>query len=99
MKGPLFTKILFSLFALCLTALSAFGQINPTTQIKGVSPPAADNLLMTRGIDGKLEYKTLDYLAGLLPDEVIQGTAAPSDAPSGTQGNVYLNTITAQLYV
>ena len=99
MKGPLFTKIFFPLFVLCLAVISAFGQINPTTQIKGVSPPAADNLLMTRGSDGKLEYKTLDYLVGLLPDEVIQGTAAPSDAPSGTQGNVYLNTITAQLYV
>lgn len=99
MKGPLFTKIFFSLFALCLAAFHAFSQINPTTQIKGVSPPAANNLLMTRGSDGKLEYKTLNYLIGLLPDEVVQNTTAPSGAPTGTQGNLYLNTTTAQLYV
>jgi hypothetical protein len=98
MKGPLFTKIFFSLFALCLANFSAFSQINPTTQIKGVSPPAADNLLMTRGSDGKLEYKTLNYLIGLLPDEVVQGTTAPSGAPSGTEGNVYLDTTTGTLY-
>jgi len=99
MKGPFFTKIFFSLFALCLTVFSAFGQINPTTQIKGVSPPAANNLLMIRDSDGKLEYKTLNYLIGLLPDEVVQNTTAPSGAPTGTQGNLYLNTTTAQLYV
>ena len=99
MKGPFFTKIFFSLFALCLAAFPAFSQINPTTQIKGVSPPAADHLLMTRGSDGKLEYKTLGYLIGLLPDEVVQGTTAPAGAPGGVQGNVYLNTATGQLYV
>jgi len=98
MKGPLFSKIFFPLFALCLSVFSAFGQINPTTQIKGVSPPAADNLLMTRGSDGKLEYKTLNYLSGLLPDEVVQGTSAPGAAPTGNQGYVYLDTATGILY-
>jgi len=97
MKGQSFPQI-FLATALCLAAFSAFGQINPTTQIKGVSPPAADNLLMTRGSDGKLEYKTLNYLSGLLPDEVVQGTSAPVAAPTGNQGYVYLDTATGILY-
>ncbi|MCB0534427.1 MAG: hypothetical protein KDD14_19660 [Saprospiraceae bacterium] len=99
MKGPIFTKTRFILAWLCLLAVQAIGQINPTTQIRAVSPPAADNLLMTRVSDGRLEYKTLNYLIGLLPDEVVQGTTAPGGAPSGMQGNVYLNTATGQLYV
>jgi len=98
MSGKYFTQIFITAAALCLSVFSAFGQINPTTQIKGVSPPAADNLLMTRGSDGKLEYKTLNYLSGLLPDEVVQGTSAPGTSPTGNQGYVYLDTATGILY-
>jgi len=98
MNGKYFTQIFITAAALCLTVFSAIGQINPTTQIKGVSPPAADNLLMTRGSDGKLEYKTLNYLSGLLPDEVVQGTSAPGTAPTGNQGYVYLDSATGILY-
>ncbi len=99
MKGKYFTQFSILAAIMFLAAYQGVCQINPTTQIKGVSPAAADNLLMTRGSDGKLEYKTLNYLIGLLPDEVIQNNTAPSGAPTGTQGNLYLNTATAQLYV
>ncbi|MEZ4940605.1 MAG: hypothetical protein R3D58_07045 [Saprospiraceae bacterium] len=98
MKGHFFKKLIFTASLLCLAFAAAIGQINPTTQIKGVNPPAADNLLMTRGSDGKLEYKTLNYLIGLLPDEVVQGTSAPSGAPSANQGNLYVDTTTGILY-
>lgn len=99
MKGKFFTQFILVAAILTFAAYQGFCQINPTTQIKGVNPPAADNLLMTRGSDGKLEYKTLNYLIGLLPDEVVQNTTAPSGAPTGTQGNLYLNTVTGVLYI
>ncbi|MEZ4941832.1 MAG: hypothetical protein R3D58_13210 [Saprospiraceae bacterium] len=99
MKGQLFSKLIFTASMLFWAFASAIGQINPTTQIKGVSPAAADNLLMTRSSDGKLEYKTLGYLIGLLPDEVVQSSSGPSGAPSANQGNLFLNTTTSQLYV
>jgi hypothetical protein len=97
MKGQYFTRISL-IAALCLATFSVFAQINPTTQIKGVSPPAANNLLMTRGSDGKLEYKTLNYLIGLLPDEVVQAPGAPVGAPGVNQGLLYVDTATGVLY-
>lgn len=96
-------------FALCLLAgASAFGQVNPETQIKTNGAAAwsvlvVDPAVVTPGANDKWKIRTSAQLATQLATQpalskVIFGSGAPSGAPAGGTGTLYSNTANGNLY-
>jgi len=88
-------KFLFLLASLFFASFCQAQRINPATQIR--KAPAQNYVLLS---DSNLDYQpTLaTALNALLADEIVQGSTVPSGAPTGNQGNGYINTTTGTFY-